>query len=48
MSRRGAVPRKRLFVRTRDGVEARFLIPHVDDRVAPGLPKLWRSTTPEQ
>lgn len=33
VARRGAVPRKRLFVRTRDGDEARFLIPGVDDRV---------------
>lgn len=32
VARRGAVPRKRLFVTTRDGVEARFLIPNVDDR----------------
>jgi len=32
VARRGAVPRKRMFVRTRDGTEAVFLVPNVDSR----------------
>jgi hypothetical protein len=36
VARKGAVPRKRLYVRTADGREARFLVPKVED-VASGL-----------
>ena len=31
VARRGALPRRRLFVRTSDGGEARFLVPDVED-----------------
>jgi hypothetical protein len=34
VDRRGSVPRKRMFVHTRDGAEAAFLVPHVEERAA--------------
>ena len=34
VDRRGAVPRKRLFIALRDGTEAAFLVPDVDRRAA--------------
>ena len=34
VERRGGVPRKRLYVRLRDGTEAAFLVPNADDRAA--------------